>query len=226
MVQGDVVGHRWNARGREPSSRCHRARYPRCLGPGDLMPLLNVAPRLFCRKPPSVTAQGNVEFGSGGTPYAEIQHPTEARVYVVINSGITVLNISTRTAPTVVGTVTAAAGLIGNQAIGGFAFDSTGRYLYATSGATSLYTFDLGAALVNKDDPTLASTVTISAGGNLHVLNRIGSNLYILSDSANNFQALSISTPSTPSVSSTTSATTIALACQVGVAPPSQLYIY
>jgi hypothetical protein len=190
------------------------------------MPLLNVAPRLFCRKPPSVTAQGSVEHGAGATPYAEIQHPTEARVYQVINSGITVLNIATRTAPTVVGTVTDAVGIIGNQAIGGLAWDSTGRYLYATTGGTDLKTFDLGAALVDKDDPNLVSTVAISAGGNLHVLNRIGSNLYILSDSANNFQVVSISTPSAPSVTSTDSATTIALACQTGFVFPGGLYIF
>lgn len=175
----------------------------------EVVGVLNVNTRLFCRKPPSITAQGNVKFGSGAFAYAELQHPTEARVYQVISSGLTVLNIATRTAPTVVGTVTAAAGLMGNNALDGLVFDSTGRYLYATSGDTSLYTFDLGAGLVNKDNPTLASTVTISAGQGWHVLKRWLTDLYSLADTAtnNSFQVISISTPSTPSVSSTTAIT-------------------
>lgn len=174
------------------------------------MPYVNIHARVFVRKPYSVTPEGSVEFGAGATVYADIQHPTRARAYAVVSTGITVFNISNRAAPSVVGTVTAAAGLIGNQAIDGLAFDSTGRYLYATSGTTSLYTFDLGASFVNEDNPTLVDTeATLSTGNALHVLKVIGANLYVLADTVtnNSFQAYSLASPAAPSLTSTTAMT-------------------
>lgn len=164
----------------------------------------------------SAASQDDAEFAAGAVPYAWMPHPSQPYVYASVNSGVYCMNITTRTAIADEGAIASAVGLIGNAALIGIAFDSTGRYMYATSGATSLYTFDFGAAFVNIADPTLASTVTISAGGNLHVLNVIGSNLYILSDSANNFQVLTLAAPALPVVSSTTAATTVALGCTMG----------
>lgn len=181
---------------------------------------------LECLRPSSVTYEGGVEFGSGSTPYAILEHPSEPYLFVVIGSGITVIDITTRSAPSVVGAVTDAVGLIGNQAIHGLCFDGTGRYLYATSGTTSLYTFDLGAAFVNIEDPALVDTeATLSAGGNLHVLTLHVDVLLVLSDSANNFQQYDISTPQTPALLATTAATTIALGCQTGFVHPSLSYV-
>ncbi len=173
------------------------------------MPLVNCAPRIFVRKPPSVTFQGSLEFGTGGTIFAALQHPTQAYVFAVINSGISVFDISNRAAPSLVGVVADAVGLIGNQTLHGLAFDPTGRYLYATSGATSLYTFDLGAAFATIEDPPLVDTETISQGNGKHVLKVTDGRLFSLADTVtnNSFQELDITTPSTPTVSSTTALT-------------------
>ena len=174
---------------------------------------------------PFATQQDDLEFDAGSIPYAFLPHPSQPYAYVAVNNGISVFNLTDRTNIVRVGTITAMVGLVLNQALVGLAFDSTGRYLYATSGNTSLYTLDLGASYATITDPTLASTVAISAGANLHVLNVVGSNLYILSDSANEFQKLSLSTPSTPSVTSTTAATTVALGCTMGFVTRDSLKI-
>src|SRR5574341_1845144 len=110
------------------------------------------------------TIQDDLEFSSTNTPYGWAPHPSQPYVYVTVGTGIHCLNITTRTAITDEGAIAAAAGLIGNQALTAIAFDSTGRYMYATSGNTSLYTFDFGAAFVNIADPTLVDTDAISAG--------------------------------------------------------------
>lgn len=179
------------------------------------MSLPSVAPRIFCRRPHSVLHQGTGNWTGGDLVVgADVQHATRDRVYFVIADGaasdMLAFDISDRTAPAPpAATVIDAIDKMTNTAKDGLVFDSTGRYLYATDGGTNLFTFDLGVAFADEDDPTLISTVTISEGNGIHVLKRIGSTLYILADTVtnNSFQVVDISTPSTPSVSTTTAIT-------------------
>lgn len=178
---------------------------------------LYVSPRVFVRRPPSVIVEGSNGITSsapGSALYSDIQHPTRDRAYITGNFGgitaMAILDISDRAAPIYLGNVSDAAGLMGNEVIDGLAFDSTGRYLYATSGATSLYTFDLGVAFADEDDPPLVNTDTdLSQGNGKHVVKRIGTRLFVLADTVtnNSFQEYDISTPSNPSLTLTTAMT-------------------
>jgi len=163
----------------------------------------------------------SVDIGTTSV-YASIPSADGLYLYVVCDDGLEVVNISDREAPTSVGVTTDLVGLALNQAITGLALDSTGQYLYVPDGGTNLYTLDL----VDPEQPNLVATLaTVSAGGNLHVILRVGAKLYILSDSGNNIQEISIATPAAPTLTHTVAATTIALGVTHGAVTPDELAI-